>query len=86
MGDTTNNNGKHPKTHWQLHDIALLFPSMNQEERAAMKKDMKERAEQGLPPWITPSCFTRIRSSMGVTKMRFGSNSLKRMRVAAFLQ
>ncbi len=37
-------------THWPSHPIADLFPRMSPEERAELKKDMLERAEQGVDP------------------------------------
>ena len=36
--------------HWPSHPIADLFPRMSPEERAELKRDMLERAEQGVDP------------------------------------
>lgn len=38
------------KPHWQYHPLCLLFPSMTAEERADLKQDMIQRANQGLDP------------------------------------
>lgn len=42
------------KTHWPVHPIALLFPRKSPEERAELKKDMRERVEKGLDALEVP--------------------------------
>jgi hypothetical protein len=38
------------RLHWTPHPIAELFPGMTPEEKAELKKDMRQRAENGLEP------------------------------------
>jgi hypothetical protein len=40
--------------HWKPHPIAELFPGMTPEEKADIKKDMRQRAENGLDPLEHP--------------------------------
>jgi hypothetical protein len=42
------------KTHWPIHPLALLFSTKTPEERAELKKDMVDRANQGIEPLEAP--------------------------------